>query len=42
LREEEETETERERDRREREGSHGGEKVETDVRIPLCVFTGCY
>jgi len=22
--------------------SHGGEKMEVDIKIPFCVFTGCY
>jgi len=36
----EETRTERrkKRDKRRR----GGENMEADVKIPLCVFTGCY
>jgi len=43
LKEEEETGTEREeRLEGQRESSHGGEKMEADVKIPVCVFTGCY
>jgi len=41
LKEEEETETERRRAEGERERSRG-RTMEADIKIPLCVFTGCY
>jgi len=42
LKEEEETETER-RKRQEGEGENlKQDKMAGDVKIPLCVFTGCY
>jgi len=41
LKEEEETGTKREKERRRRSGEGDG-TMEADVKILLCVFTGCY
>jgi len=42
LKEEKKTGMERGGDRKDRKGSRRGEKMEAGLKIPLCVFTGCY